>query len=59
METPGFACVSQEWPAVLLKITTFVAGVPEAKVQKAIERHQQMTKQDVAAAGKRKREDSE
>lgn len=59
METSGFACLSQEWPAVLLKITTFVAGVPEAKVQKAIERHQQMTRQEAAAAGKRKREDSE
>lgn len=54
MATPGFACLSLEWPAVLLKISIFMAGVPETKVTAAIEEHQKVAR---TAGGKRKREE--
>lgn len=37
MATPEFGKLSNEWPAVMLKITLFLAGLPEVRASAAIE----------------------
>jgi len=42
--TKGFASLTQDWPQVSLKISLYNAGVPEGKVEMALETHQNALK---------------
>lgn len=54
MVAPMFGRLSKEWPAVMLKIAIFTAGVPETSASAAFEAQQEAPRSEL---GKRKREE--
>merc|ERR1712070_801802 len=50
--SPSFCALFKDWPHVMLKISVFMAGVPESKAAAAIESQ----RQPMPCGGKRKRD---